>query len=236
MTSLGKIFQVIFSSALIAPATLLVVYLVFIFVIRGSIPTAEEIVHTFASLYARFGYEIIFVAALLESLILVNLFVPGMIAMAMGAVFARTGQTELVLVVLTASLGLLIGYAIDFLLGYFGFGAILKKLGYGWFTKQANDQLKRFGHRSLVLGFIYPNVAALLSFTAGTTSFSFMRFMIIAILSVALWMPLWGILIYSLGEVFITILTKYSFLVVTVILASIFLAGFLKEGSKRVRT
>ena len=154
---------------------------------------------------------------------MVNFFVPGMVAMAMGAVFARTGYIELTGVILTASCGLIIGYSIDYLLGYFGFGDFLKKTGYSWFLEKAKKEFNKFGIRGLILGFSYPNVGSFLSLAAGASAMNVAWFLLLAILSSAFWVSLWGLLIYALGAIFLTILIKYGFLVALTVLASIIL-------------
>ncbi len=218
-----KFLKSIFSLSSIAPLVLIALYLVFLVFIRGALPTAQEIIDHFASIYERYGYEIIFVSAALESLVLVNLFVPGLVAMALGAIFARTGHIELTLVVLAATSGVLLGYIIDYFLGYFGFGDFFSKTGLGWMVKKAREQLNKLGTHGLILGFAYPNVASFLSLAAGTVKMRFGWFLLIAILSSAFWMPIWGIVIYSLGDIFLTVLTKYSFLIVLVVATSLIL-------------
>ena len=218
-----KLLRPIFTLSSIVPLVLISFYLGFLIFVRGAFPTAQEIIDHFASIYARYGYEIIFISAFLEALVLVNLFVPGLVAMALGAIFARTGHIELTLVVLAATSGVFLGYIIDYLLGYFGFGDFFKKAGIGWMVDKARQQLNKLGNHGLILGFAYPNVASFLSLAAGTTKVGFSKFLIIATLSSLFWMPIWGIVIYSLGEIFLNVLTKYSFLIVLVIVTSLVL-------------
>lgn len=202
---------------------LITLYLGFLIFVRGAIPTTQEIIDHFASIYARYGYEIIFASAALEALVLVNLFVPGLVAMALGAIFARTGHIELTFVVLAATSGVLLGYIIDYFLGYFGFGDFFSKTGLGWMVKKAKEQLKKLGNHGLILGFAYPNVGSFLSLAAGTTRMKFGWFVLIAALSSAFWMPIWGIVIYSFGDIFLTVITKYSFLMGLIVVVSLIL-------------
>ena len=162
-----NLVRIVVKNDLILPLTLLMTYVVFLIVARGVVPTSEELVNLFASFYAKYGYEIIFVSALLEGLVLVNLFVPGMLALALGAVFARTGVTDLTLVIVTASFGTVFGYIIDFLMGYFGFGDTLKKLGYQSFLEVTNNRLKKYGNRGLIVGFFHSNIGSFFALTAG---------------------------------------------------------------------
>lgn len=229
------LIRLIIKNDLILPLTLLATYLVFLIVARGVVPTSEELVNLFASFYARYGYEIIFISALLEGLVLVNLFVPGMLALALGAVFARSGETDLTLVILTASFGIVLGYIIDFLMGYFGFGDTLKKLGYESFLNTAKEKLKRFGNRGLIVGFFHSNVGSFLAFASGTMRLSFVNFIIVAISSTLVWASLWGIAAFYLGEIFLNIIKRYSFLLILIVIALFILASFwkYKGGEKK---
>ncbi|EKD90822.1 MAG: hypothetical protein ACD_30C00087G0011 [uncultured bacterium] len=214
MSQYLKYIQTIFKSDLFFPLVLVIAYIGFLFIVRGIIPSGAEIINSFASLYHKYGYEIIFVAAFLESLVLVNLFVPGQVAMALGAVFARTGQTELPLVILVAGLGAFSGYCLDYILGYFGFSDVIKKMGYSDFLTLAKSNLRKFGKRGLILGFIHSNLGSFLSLTAGTINFNWKIFLTIAILATFVWTSFWGILVYSLGEVFLDIFKRFSFLLI----------------------
>jgi membrane protein DedA with SNARE-associated domain len=211
LNTFWKAFKFLVSLDLIFPLILLLVYIVFIILVRGVVPTPEELINTFSVLYQKYGYEIIFVSAFLEALVLVNLFVPGTLAVALGVIFARAGHISLPLVIVTASLGAISGYLLDYTLGYFGFSEVLKKLGYSDLLKGANKQLKKFGKRGLAFGFILPNIASFLSLMIGTSNLGWKRFMVVAIPATLFWVTAWAGLIYALGDIFLLVLTKYSF-------------------------
>lgn len=229
---IGRLVRLIVKYDLILPLTLLSTYIVFLVVARGVVPTSEELIEVFGDLYAKYGYEIIFVSALLEGLVLVNLFVPGMLALALGAVFASTGQTDLTQVILTASAGIILGYVVDYLMGYFGFGETLKKLGYAGFLDSSREKLKQFGNRGLIVGFFHTNVGSFLAFAAGTMKLPFINFLIVAIASTILWATVWGIAAFYFGEVFLNIIKRYSFLLVIFVIAMFVLASLWKYKSE----
>ncbi|MBI4039748.1 VTT domain-containing protein [Candidatus Daviesbacteria bacterium] len=231
MSKLFKLFNFAVENDLIAPGILIIVYATFFIVVKKTIPSTEALVADFGRLYGSYGYQIIFLAAALESLVLVNFVVPGMVTMALGAIFARTGQTELTLVVLFASLGVLSGYTLDFVLGQFGFADALKKMGYSRFLNQAGKRLDQLGVRGLSLGFVHPNVASFLSLAAGAGQMSFAKFFPTAAVSVIFWMSLWAVVIYALGDTILTIITRYGFLVIVATLAVLILAA-LQRGEK----
>ncbi len=234
MNPVARFFISAFKNDLFMPALLVIVYFIFIVIVRGSIPTSAELVATFGELYARYGYGIIFLAAALESLVIASFFVPGMIAIALGAVFARLGQVELPFVVAFAAMGATTGYIMDFILGYLGFSDIIKKLGYGGIVSRTRKQLIHSRSGTWILGFAHPNVAAFLSVAAGTVGMNFFRFLTIASLSAFVWATIWGVAIYSIGDVVLTILTKYSFLLVIAIVAGLILSRFFMKEEKDV--
>lgn len=229
--TLVKALKIELSFELVAPVTLLLIYIALFIFLRGSMPTSDEIFANITNLYRRFGYEVVFLGALLEALLLVNLFVPGLIIVAFGAIFARAGEIDLTTVVLVAVTGALLGYVTDFLLGSLGFGKIINKVGYSRILNQAKDRL----HKSLIptfaLGFIQPNIGSFISLAAGAVRMKFRTFLLLATLSTIAWASFWAVLIFALGEVFLIILTKYIWIVVLFVL-SVWLLTTLYQGKK----
>ncbi len=220
-------------SDLILPVLLLISYIIFLLLAKGVVPTADELINSFGEFYAKYGYEIIFISSFLEALILVNLFVPGMFAMAMGVIFARAGQIDFIAVVAAVFLGASLGYMVDFLLGYFGFSDILKTLGYENFITAARQQIKKFGRRGLIWGFIHSNIASFLALTAGTIRMDWWRFFTVAVLSTLVWTIIWSFVIYLLGDIVLFIIRKYSFLLILLFIGVMILMRIWKKEEER---
>lgn len=201
------------------PVLVISLYLVLLIIIRQSLPSSEDFVSQLSSLYGRYGYEIVFLGSILEALVLVNFFAPGAVAMGLGAVFARAGQLDLTLAILTAVAGAIIGYTLDFILGLFGFSAFLEKTDFGKTLGKIRNRLEKSKMRSLSLGFIHPNIGSFLSLAAGTLRMHFIQFSLLALLSTLAWYSLWGIMVFVLGEVFLTVLTKYAFVLILLALS-----------------
>ena len=113
---LRSFFTIVFSTSLLEPLILVLLYIGFLYFLHGALPSSEQLVAHLASLYERYGYEILFLGAVLEALVVVNLFSPGMTALAFGGVFARTGNLNLPEAILAAVAGAIIGFIIDFFL------------------------------------------------------------------------------------------------------------------------
>lgn len=229
MQPVSKILILFLRVDLIIPAILIAAYLILIYIVRGTIPTSDELILAFSSLYAKYGYEIIFVSAFLESLVIVTYFVPGSFALALGVIFARTGETELVKVIGVALVGATLGYQLDYLLGQFGLGEIFKRIGYQNLLDVAKSKLHRFGKRGLIIGFVHANLGSLVSFAAGATNYPWWRFLIISFFATLFWAILWSIVIYSLGDIFLELMKRYGFLLFILFACLLVLMNLWKE-------
>ncbi len=218
-----KLVITTFKDDLLVPLLLVISYFVFIFIVRGGTPSAEALVATFGHLYQRFGVEIVAVAAFVEALVLVNVFTPGMVTLVLGVLFARTGQTDLHLIVLAASAGAILGYILDFMLGLFGFSDIVINTGYGRILLKARQKVTHFGAKALIVGFAHPNIGSFLAFAAGTLRLPFLPFLALTTLSTIFWMCTWGLLVYLIGDAVLVLITRYSLLILGVIIAGMLL-------------
>lgn len=200
-------------ASILTPIVLIIFYVIFILIIRSFFPTGKALVDSLASIYGRFGYEIVIIGSLLEALIVLNFFIPGgVVAVGLGAVFAKAGELDLTLAIILAVLGALMGYSLDFILGRFGLEELLARMGYKEAISKVKSQIERSSLKTFSLGFIHPNIGSLLAFAAGTLNMNFKTFLLLALLSTMVWYSLWGLLIFALGQVLLTILIKYVFM------------------------
>lgn len=214
-----RFLKLLLSLDILIPIFGLVIYLGIFFAFRGTLPSGQELVADFGAIYAKFGYKIIFLAALLETLIFINFLVPGQLAMVLGIVFARAGHINLQLVILTIIAGALCGYLIDYLIGYFSFYNAFKKTEYVKYLKKAQTQITKLGVRALFLGFIHATVGSFTSVAAGTLKLNLFKFSVVALIATTFWTSIWGVLIYSFGDLFINLLTKYLIIFLVFLIA-----------------
>lgn len=230
MKKLLNLSKTIFATDILFPLLLIIFYIGFFFFARQTLPTGDELVTLFREVYSTYGYQIIFFAALLEALVLINFLVPGSLALAMGAVFAKSGGLSLELVILTAGSGAIIGYVVDYFLGRLGLDAIINKLGY---RKTITDIEKKLNRKTLALSFVNPTIASFFSISAGIVKFNPVTFLLIATLATFVWFSAWAILFYLTGDVLLEILTRYFTLVFVIIIGATMLAQYIKKREKK---
>jgi membrane protein DedA with SNARE-associated domain len=223
---LHRHFHLVFSTDLIAPLALIFLYIVVLIIIRGVAPTSTEIIEHAQALYSRYGYELIFFGAAFEGLVLVNFLAPGSLTVGLGAVFASTGTLDLTTAVFAAILGVLIAYIIDYFLGLFGFSKVIERLGYSKILEETRIKLENDPVEVFSVGFIHPNIGAVISLAAGASRIKFWKFLGLAAVSTAAWMSFWGILIYILGEIFLRVFTRF-FPLILVLVFSVWILSIL---------
>lgn len=172
-------------------------------------PSSERLIGHLESLYKRYGYEILFIGALIESLVVVNLLAPGMVVLAFGGVFAKSGQLDLTATILAAVSGAMTGYIVDFLLGAFGFSKIVERIaGIETFSK-VKKRVNKTDIKIFSLGFFHPNLGSIISLAAGAVEMRFISFISLSFISTLIWFIIWSLLVYMLGDFVLDFLSKY---------------------------
>ena len=202
---------------LIIPAFLVGLYLFLFFIVDGIIPGPKVLVEQLSSLYGSYGYEIVFISAILEATVVINMFFPGIFAIAFAAVFARSGQIDLSIAVILAAVGAMIGFLIDYTLGYFGFGRLIDKLGERGLLKKVKNHLHVSYFKTFGLGYFHPNVGSVVSLAAGALKIKVLNFIVLSTFSTIGWLSLWGILAFAMGDLFTTIVVEYFYVLVLLI-------------------
>ncbi len=62
-----------------------------VFSLKDVFPSGQEIYENFYNLFAKYGYEIVFIGAFLESALFISLLVPGTSIVLAGAYFSSIG-------------------------------------------------------------------------------------------------------------------------------------------------
>jgi len=208
------------------------IYTAILFVIRSHIPDAPLIIQKIKRIYGQYGYDLIFLGALLEGTFIVGFYVPGSFIILLGSALARTGVVSFPLVVLFGTLGLTLGYTINYFLGRYGWYRILAGFG---FTKQlqtAQVKLLEYQDKALFLGYIMPSTGSFLSTAAGALKLPFKKFILKTLVVQAFWSLILGGLAYIFGMAFIQIFLQYFGFVVFVWVLLYFLKR-LRKGEEK---
>ena len=204
--------------SLLNPFLFLVIYIGFIIFFKSKFPDSQSFIDIVKNLYSTHGYVLIFFGALFEGLFFIGFYVPGSAILILGAAFSRMGIVSYPLVLLIGTLGLVLGYVANYLLGRYGWYKVLSGVGFKKGIESAKHKLVQHQAKTIFLGYFFPNSASFLSLAAGVLHVPFRRFLLLSILAQSIWSFIWGTIAYWFGIPFVEFAFKYFFIILLFIL------------------
>lgn len=163
------------------------------------LPSQDKIIIIIQNFFKTYGLWVIFLSAILESIIFLGWYFPGSLVIFLG-VSATSGDPILaVKTVLAICLGMNIGYTVNFILGRYGWYKVLMKFG---FKDELEKIERRVNNKGLIGAFFFyiiPGAGSLLSTAFGVLKFNYLKFFGFTLAMVVFWNSLWGIIVYHLG-------------------------------------
>jgi membrane protein DedA with SNARE-associated domain len=161
--------------------------------------------HVFSYLSAyldQYGYWALFVSLFLEG---VGVPMPGQMFLMMSAFYSTRGELNIIPVLLIAWAATLSGTAVGYGIGWYGGRKLILRFGqYVFLTRRRLDLVERFFRRrgkivALLARFI--DVSRQLNgLVSGVARMPWKRFLVYNALGAALWVCVWGLMSYHLGE------------------------------------
>lgn len=205
--------------SLYLPLSIIIGYLIIGFFLRGLLPPVENIYLEFERLFREYGYYIIFIGALLEAALLINFLVPGGSIILAGAYFSSQGLIPYPYFFLTVIIGTLIGFSLDYLVGFFGWSHLLTRFGLHSQLSKAEHKINSYGFRAYFLGYIHPDLGSFYAIASGTLQIKWRKFIIYSIPNLSFWILFWTLPIYFFGELFKRYMGQYMLIGLLIIIA-----------------
>ncbi len=161
-----------------------------------------DIVYRYLSSY---GYVAILLITTLETSVFLGMFVPGDTVVLLSGFLASRDVLNLFIVILTASLGAIIGDNIGYFIGKkFGEPFLLKygkKFGFKKeYLDKSHEFFERFGGMAIVLGRFTSIVRTFVPVVAGISEMSYRKFLFYNVLGAVLWACVFSIAGYVFGK------------------------------------
>lgn len=179
---------------------LVLVGLVIYLRVKGIIPSPAKIIDLLEQGYASYGYWVVFLSAILEGLIIINLYFPGSTAILLGVILAERSGLSVPLVVTIAIIGFSISYSANYFIGRFGVSRLLERFGYGQVIEETSEKLKEKGPRMILTSLFHPNLGAFVTTGAGVIKMPVWQYAIATLTGLTVWDSVWGLLAYTFGE------------------------------------
>jgi membrane protein DedA with SNARE-associated domain len=168
----------------------------------------HEWIKLLGEFYDQYGYLVVFLGTLGENTAVLGFLLPGNSLALLGAAYARLGTLNLGWVVLFASLGTILGYHIDYLLGRF----VLARVASGWSTSRLGRRIRlagrlRLAHRliakhggkAILMSHLIGHLRSFVALSAGMTRMKYLRFLGYELVAAALWNTAFCLLGYLLA-------------------------------------
>jgi membrane protein DedA with SNARE-associated domain len=189
------------SKVVISLCCLIDVVIIFYLVIIASMGLVDLTVQWVLDVIQSMGYVGIVFLMFLDG---ISFPIPSEIIMAFAGWLAYDGEFDLILVILTGTLGSVLGAAAAYGIGYTGGREFVRR--YGRYVLMGEDTLdeaeawfKRYGDWAIFLTRFVPLVRTLISFPAGIAKYNFTRFILYTLLGSLIWNALLAYLGYVLG-------------------------------------
>lgn len=196
----------------------------------------HEAINWLVTTIGSMGYIGIFLLMAMESSVIP---IPSEVVMPPAGYLAQQGKMDMVAVILSGTLGSLVGaYANYFAARFLGRPLLLKYGRYVWITEahfsRIEDFFKRHGEISTFIGRLLPVARHLISLPAGLANMNHLRFSLYTLLGSAIWVTVLAWIGYFIGENQALIL-RYSHQAVLAVMAFsiVLVAIYMKVHRKR---
>lgn len=166
------------------------------------------------SLIENFGYFGMFLGMVLEAVIIV---IPSEAILATGGILASRGVFSFFGAFLIGLVGSVFCAIVIYFMGYFGGRPFIRKFGKFFFMKEedierSDSWFLRYGMFGALIGRNFPIIRTLISLPIGIMRMSFFKFLIFTIIGSIPWTFLFVYLGYALGNSWIYVSAKISWL------------------------
>ena len=192
------------------------------------------------SLIQNFGYFGMFLGMVLEAVIIV---IPSEAILATGGILASRGVFSFLGAFLIGLVGSVFCAIVIYFMGYFGGRPFIRKFGKYFFMKEedierSDSWFLRYGMFGALIGRNFPIIRTLISLPIGIMRMSFFKFLIFTIIGSIPWTFLFVYLGYALGNSWIYVSAKISWLKlpIKVLLGFVVIFYFYKKITKKLIT
>ena len=166
------------------------------------------------SLFQNFGYLGMFLGMVLEAVIIV---IPSEAILATGGILASQGIFSFFGAFLTGLLGSVFCAIVIYFMGYFGGRPFIRRFGKYFFMKEedlekSDSWFSKYGMFGALLGRNFPIIRTLISLPIGIMRMSFFKFLLFTIIGSIPWTFLFVWLGYTLGNGWIYVNAKITWL------------------------
>lgn len=209
--------------------------LIFFLIANFYFPNPDVLLDTLKRYFAQYGYPVLLISAIIESVPVINIYFPGSSIILLAAAFSHQGSLSIYFVIILTMASFTATYALNYYIGMRGWYHLFSRFGMGDAIERSKKQVEKHGSWWIWISYVHPNIGALTSTAFGILKLDFKLFLVQSTLANIFWSIFWGLVMYFSSDQVIGILTA-RWLVVAVI-ASIIIAkvliGIFKKNKEK---
>lgn len=189
------------------PLTIIGVF-IFLLLLKKAFPTfnEEQLAEDIKRYYFEYGVFTVFLAALIEGLLVVGWYLPGGLVIFLGVILAAGNPLLALCSVIATIIGFLSAYSIDYLLGRFGWYKLFIRFGLKGSLEEIKPKVQNHFIKTVFLSYWQPNLGTIVATSAGILHTPFSSFLLYSTIATILWSSFWGTVAYFLGMAIISYL------------------------------
>jgi membrane protein DedA with SNARE-associated domain len=150
--------------------------------------------------FDQHGYWLVFVAALLEGVLIIGNWFPGGVVIFIGVISAGQNIKRVVIVVSLVCIAFFISYFVNYLMGRYGWYKLVVGLKLKESLDRARKRLEKQAFNAIILSYWEPNIASVTATAAGILFLPLKEFLPYSLFGIVMWNTAWGVTVHMLGE------------------------------------
>ncbi len=171
-----------------------------------NLPSEAQMTSSVTLWLHEFGLWVVLIGSFLETLLFIGLYFPGSVIIFLSVALAPNSFAAFT-TVLVVSLGMFCAHITNYTLGKYGWYRVFLKLGMKNGIKNAELKMAKNDVRYIFYTYWNPGLASFTSTAAGILQMPYVRFLVLMVSAILLWNTFWGVLVFSLGESALTLLS-----------------------------
>lgn len=165
-----------------------------------NLPPDEVLLSMAQSYFLKYGFITIILASIIEGALVIGWYLPGGVVIFTGVILASGDPKRAILSVLATIIGLSLAYILNYFIGRYGWYRAFVVFGLKNSLENSKVQFQKYGYKAIFMSYWQPNLAALVSTSAGILHIPFKRFFIYSTFAAITWSVFWGTMAYVFGQ------------------------------------
>ena len=155
----------------------------------AELPTPTELAAIGERFYKDYGLWVVFAAAVIEGLFMVNFYFPGSFVIVLAVIIVPHTFSALAPIALIVWLAFLLAGSINYCLGKFGFYKALLFLGHRSIIDRTQQWMDRKGKWAIFIAGVHQNILAVMQVCMGIARVGVLKTLVLSAVSLAIWIP-----------------------------------------------